>query len=144
DAVDHDVVGEAPYLAERLQAASKPGSVAICSGTRQLLGSLFEYEDLESLRLDGIAKPVAASIVLRESAIRSRFEALRPRRRQLIGRDEEVALLLRRWNQAKSGDGRVVLIWGEPGIGKSRLVAAFQDAIEREPHTRLRYFCAPN
>src|SRR5258707_4599729 len=74
----------------------------------------------------------------------SRFEALRSGATPLVGRDEEVELLLRRWHQAKSGEGRVVLISGEPGIGKSRLTAALSEHIASEPHVRLRYFCSPH
>jgi predicted ATPase len=74
----------------------------------------------------------------------SRFEALRSGATPLVGRDEELELLIRRWEQAKSGEGRVVLISGEPGIGKSRLTAALSEHIGTEPHTRLRYFCSPH
>src|SRR4029453_5021905 len=70
-------------------------------------------------------------------------EALRSDATPLLGRDEELDLLLRRWQQAKAGEGRVVLVSGEPGIGKSRLGAALSQRIESEPYTRLRYFCLP-
>jgi len=81
--------------------------------------------------------------VLSESSVLSRFEALRSEATPLVGRDEELDLLLRRWRHAKSGDGRVVLLSGEPGIGKSRVTAELSRQIESEPHTRLRYFCSP-
>jgi len=118
--------------------------VVVDATTRRLVGSLFEYRDLDARTLTGVAEPVAASLALRESAIADRFEALRPARGGLIGRDEELSLLLRRWAHAKTGEGRVVLVWGEPGIGKSHLVAAFHDAIAAEPHVAIRYFCSPH
>src|SRR6185437_11772306 len=89
------------------------------------------------------AEPQRAWRVIGESGIVSRFEALRSGTTSLVGRDEELDLLLRRWQQAKFGAGRVVLISGEPGIGKSRLTAALSHHIETDPHTRLRYFCSP-
>ena len=138
------VVGETPYVAARLQGLANPGEVVISASTRQLVGNLFDYGELGTRQSDGTAGSVAASVVLGESAIASRFEALRPSRNQLIGREEESKLLLRRWNQAKTGEGRVILVWGEPGIGKSHLVAAFQDAIKAESHTCMRYFCSPH
>jgi hypothetical protein len=104
---------------------------------------LFDLEDFGPQRLAGFGAPQHAWRVLSESGAVSRFEALRSGATPLVGRDEEVKLLLRRWQQAKSGEGRVVLISGEPGIGKSRLIAALSQAIEGEPHTRLRHFCSP-
>jgi class 3 adenylate cyclase/tetratricopeptide (TPR) repeat protein len=141
---ENAVVGETPYVAARLQGLGDPGEVVISASTRELVGNLFDYEELKTAQSNGTAGSIAASVVLGESAIASRFEALRPSRNQLIGRDEETKLLLRRWNQAKAGETRVILIWGEPGIGKSHLVAAFQDAIRAEPHTCMRYFCSPH
>ena len=143
-APEHAVVGETPYLATRLLEASVAGTVAISTGTRQLIGSLFDYRDLAGLASAGTAEPVRAWQVVRERAIANRFEALRPARAQLIGREEELELLVRRWNQAKTGEGRVILVWGEPGIGKSHLVAALQDALGAERHACLRYYCSPH
>ena len=143
-ATEHAVVGETPHLATRLLDASDPGTVAIAAGTRELIGSLFDYRDLGTLGARGTAEPVGAWQVVRENAIANRFEALRPGRAPLIGREEELELLLRRWNQAKSGEGRVILVWGEAGIGKSHLVAALADALEAERHSRLRYYCSPH
>jgi predicted ATPase len=88
--------------------------------------------------------PVRAFRVLGESRVGSRFEALRSGESPLVGRDEELELLQRRWEQAKAGTGRVVLISAEPGIGKSRLAEAFRENLAGEPHTRLRYFCSPH
>ncbi len=138
------VVGETPNLAARLQALAAPGTVVIGPSTRGLTGGLFDYEDLGPVEIRGLATPVAASRVLRESAAESRFEALRATRTPLVGRDEELAMLERRWQQAKSGEGSIVLLSGEPGIGKSRLAQTFLERLAGEPHTRLRSFCSPH
>ena len=141
-AQDRGVVGETPNLAARLQALAAPGAIVISDGMRRLLGGLFECRDLGPIELKGFDTPQRAWEVERESAIESRFEAFRATdAAELIGRDEELELLLRRWSQAKRGDGRVVLLSGEPGIGKSRLIAALHERIMTEPHLRLRYFC---
>src|SRR5690242_20603122 len=127
-----------------MQALADPNAVVIAAGTRRLVGDLFEYRDLGAVEVKGIAGPVAAWRVLRPSAVESRFEALRGAAlTPLVGRDEEIDLLLRRWQRAKAGDGQVVLISGEPGIGKSRLTAALAERLHGEPHIRLRYFCSP-
>jgi class 3 adenylate cyclase len=143
-AQQQSVVGETPNLAARLEALAEPGTVVIAAGTRRLLGDLFEYRALGTVDVRGITEPVSAWQVLRPSIIESRFEALRSRQTPLIGREEEIELLTRRWAQARAGAGRVVFISAEPGIGKSRLTEAFRDSLEREPHTRLRYFCSPH
>src|SRR5262249_32280382 len=105
---------------------------------------LFELEDLGAQDLKGIAGPVRAWTALRPSAVESRFEALHVSGlTELIGREEELDLLLRRWSRVKSGEGQLVLLSGEPGIGKSRLTAALLERAAPEPHTRLRYFCSP-
>jgi class 3 adenylate cyclase/predicted ATPase len=141
EAQERGVVGETPNLAARLQAAAEPGTVVIAETTRRLTGRLFDYHDLGAAPVKGFAAPVRAWRVLGESAVASRFEALRPGRTLLVGREEELALLLRRWRQARSGEGRVVLLAGEPGIGKSRLAA---ELLEAEPHACARYFCSPH
>jgi DNA-binding winged helix-turn-helix (wHTH) protein/tetratricopeptide (TPR) repeat protein len=141
---ENAVIGEVPYLAARLQDRADAGTVVIAASTRRLVGNLFEYGALQTSGSSGIDDSTSAWLVLGESTITSRFEALRPPRDLLIGREEELKLLLRRWGDAKSGEGRAVLIWGEPGIGKSHLVAAFQDTIVAEPHTCRRYFCSPH
>src|SRR5262249_35619000 len=138
------VVGETPNLAARLQATADPGTVVIASSTRRLTGGLFDYEDLDAVEVKGLPAPVAASRVLRESGVESRFEALRAARTPLVGRDEELAMLERRWQQAKSGEGGVVLLSGEPGIGKSRLAQTLIDRLAGEAHTRVRTFCSPH
>ena len=139
------VVGETPNLAARLQALAEPGTVVIAPSTRRLTGGLFEYADLGAVELKGLGAPVKAARVVRESAAESRFEALHGRElTPLVGRDEELALLQRRWQQAKAGEGRVVVLIGEPGIGKSSLAQAMPQQLAGEPHTRLRYFCSPH
>ena len=143
-AQEQSVVGETPNLAARLQALAAPASLVIAASTRRQIGELFELETLGQQQLAGFAEPQHAWRVLGESGEVSRFEALRSGTTALVGRDEEVELLLRRWEQAKTGEGRVVLMSGEPGIGKSRLTAALSDHIRSEPHTRLRYFCLPH
>jgi class 3 adenylate cyclase len=141
---ERGIVGETPNLAARLQGIAEPNMVVIAESTRSLLGNLFELEDLGAREVKGIAGPIRAWAALRASSVESRFEALRSRRASLVGRDEEMELLLRRWNQAKTGDGRIVLISAEPGIGKSRLAEAVEENIAQEPHRRLRYFCSPH
>src|SRR6516225_8333119 len=138
------VVGETPNLAARLQALAEPGSIVIDPQTRRQTAALFEYADLGQVELKGFAQNVQAFRVLRESNIASRFEALRSAETPLVGREEELDLLLRRWQQAKERNGRVVLIFGEPGIGKSRLAEALHERLGGEEHIRLRYFCAPH
>jgi class 3 adenylate cyclase len=141
-AQEHIIVGETPNLAARLQALAEPDTVAIAESTRKLLGGLFDLHGTSEVK--GIAEPVRAFAALRPSAVESRFKALRTATTPLVGRDEEIELLMRRWAQAKAGDGCVVLISGEPGIGKSRITEAIQERLGAEPYTRLRFFCSPN
>jgi class 3 adenylate cyclase len=144
EAHERGIVGETPNLAARLQGIAQPNTVVVAESTRRLLGNLFELQDLGTRELKGMAEPVRAWAALRASLVESRFEALHTTGlTTLVGRDEEVELLMRRWKQAKKGEGRAVLISGEPGIGKSRLTAALCEHISTEPHTRLRYFCSP-
>jgi class 3 adenylate cyclase len=144
EAQERGIVGETPNLAARLQGVAEPNMLVIAEGTRRLLGNLFELEDLGAKDLKGITGPVRAFAALRPSRVESRFEALHATGlTALVGREEELELLLRRWSKAKIGDGQVILLSGEPGIGKSRLTAALLEHIAGEPHTRLRYFCSP-
>ena len=118
--------------------------VVIAEGTRRLLGNLFELQDLGAKDLKGITGPTRAFAALRASSAEGRFEALHASGlTDLVGREEELELLLRRWSKAKTGEGQVVLLSGEAGIGKSRLTAALLERLASEPHTRLRYFCSP-
>ena len=138
------IVGETPNLAARLQSIAEPNSVVIAESTRKLVGNLFELEDLVAKTLKGVEGPVRAWAAQRPSSVESRFEALHASGvTELVGREEELELLLRRWSKAKSGQGQVVLLSGEPGIGKSRLTAALLEQVAAEPHTRLRNFCSP-
>ena len=141
-AQERGVVGETPNLAARLQALAAPNTLVIGEATRRQVGGLFELADLGPQALAGFVEPQSAWQVVGESGMLSRFEALRSGKTLLVGREEEVELLLRRWQRAKSGEGRVVLISGEPGIGKSRLTTALSEHIGTEPHTHLRYFCS--
>jgi class 3 adenylate cyclase len=138
------IVGETPNLAARLQGITEPNVVVIAESTRKLVGNLFELESLGAKDLKGIAGQVSASAVLRPSSVESRFDALHAGGlTELVGREEELELMLRRWSKAKTGEGQVVLLSGEAGIGKSRLIAALRDRLVGKPHTQLRYFCSP-
>jgi len=137
-------IGETPNVAARLQAVAEPNTVVISTSTRRLVGDLFEYRDLGAVTMKGIAAPVPVWEVLRPSAVESRFDALRSAALSpLVGRDEEIGQLLRRWARARAGEGQVVLISGEAGVGKSRMVAELTQRLRAEPVTRLRYFCSP-
>ena len=129
----------------RLSEDARPHEATRVHGfARRLLGGLFEFEDLGQKDLKGIAGPVRAWAALRPASVASRFEALQASGlTELVGREEELELLLRRWSKSKTGEGQVVLLSGEPGIGKSRLTAALMERLTAEPHTRLRYFCSP-
>ena len=141
---ERGIVGETPNLAARLQEIAEPNGVVIAESTRRLLGNLFEFDDLGAKDLKGIAGTVRTFAPLRASLVESRFEALHTSDlTALVGREEELELLVRRWSKAKTGEGQVVLLSGEAGIGKSRLTAALIERLASEPHTRLRYFCSP-
>jgi len=141
---EQSVVGETPNLASRLQGLAEPGAVVIAASTRRLVGGLFEYRDLGAVDLKGIVEPVPAWQVLRPSVVASRFEAMHGSLLSpLFGRDEEIDLLLRRWAHARAGDGQIVLVSGEPGIGKSRITMELQALLQAERHFRQRYFCSP-
>jgi class 3 adenylate cyclase/predicted ATPase len=141
---EQSVIGETPNLAARLQALAEPGTIVIAASTHRLLGTLFEYRDLGAVDVKGIAGPVSAWQVLGPSVVASRFEALRGvALSRLVGRDEEIELLLRRWMRARAGDGQIMLVSGEAGIGKSRIAATLNERLAAEPSIRLRYFCSP-
>jgi class 3 adenylate cyclase/predicted ATPase len=144
EAQERGVIGETPNLAARLQGIAAPNSIVIADGTRRLLGNLFELQDLGPRDLKGMAGSVRAWKALRARSVESRFEALHGSGlTALVGREEDSELLLRRWAKAKEGEGQVVLISGEAGIGKSRLIADLLERLAGESHTRLRYFCSP-
>ena len=139
------VLGDTPNLAARLESLAEPGTVIISSGTRRLAGRLFTYEDAGRHQLKGFSNPTQAWRVLGEAASESRFEATRsPEDTVLVGRDTECLLLLDRWQRAKDAEGQVVLLSGEPGIGKSRLTHELRQRVESEPHTLLQYQCSPH
>ena len=144
DSRQQTAVGETPNLAARLQGLAGPGQVVIDAATHRQIGGLFGCQDLGTVELKGLPVAVPAWLVLGEGILESRFRALRSGATPLVGRDEELELLLRRWGQAKGGSGRVVLISAEPGVGKSRLAEALVERIATEPHARLRYFCSPH
>jgi class 3 adenylate cyclase len=138
------IVGETPNLAARLQGIAEPNAVVIAESTRKLLGSLFELEDLGARDLKGITGPVRAWAALRPASVEGRFEALHTSGlTDLVGREEELELLQRRWSRARNGEGQVALLSGEAGIGKSRLTAALVERLANEAHARLRNFCSP-
>src|SRR5215831_11234968 len=137
------VVGETPNLAARLQTVAEPGTVLICPQTRQLTGGHFDYRDVGPVALKGWTEPVQVCQVLGASGVESRFEAMhKTKLPPLFGREEEIELLLRRWRHATQEEGRVVVLTGEPGIGKSHIALALEERLQSESHITLRYFCS--
>ena len=135
--------GETPNLAARLQMFAEPGTVVICANTRRIAAGHFEYRALGLIPLKGLAEPVPAWQALRTTEVESRFAARHAAKvKHPLGRDEEMDLLLRRWRWASQGEGQVVVLTGEPGIGKSHVALALQEMLEHEPHIRLHYFCS--
>jgi len=142
-AQEQAVVGETPNLAARLQTLAEPGTVLISASTHRLTGGNFEYRDLGPVTLKGWGETLPAWQVLGTSGVESRFEAQHQTRlTPLIGRDEEIDLLLRRWRYAAQGEGCAVVLSGDPGIGKSHIARALQERLQAEPHITLRYFCS--
>jgi class 3 adenylate cyclase/predicted ATPase len=138
------IIGETPNIAARLQSIAEPNSVVIAESTRRLLGNLFELQDVRAKDLKGITEPVQAWVALRASSGRGRFEALHATGlTALVGREDELELVVARWSKAKSGEGQVVLLSGEAGIGKSRLTVALLERFATDPHVRLQHFCSP-
>ena len=145
EAQERGIAGETPNLAARLQGMAEPGSVVIAESTRRLLADLFEFSRLAASSLKGFAEPVQAWRVLGEGKAESRFEALHGTQlTPLVGRDEELNLILSRWRQVMEGSGHVALVLGEPGIGKSRLVLAMRERLQTEATSSLSYACSPH
>jgi len=144
DSRQQTAIGETPNRAARLQSLAGPNQVIIDAATHRQIGGLFDCRDLGTIALKGLPEPVPAWQVVAENRTVGQFEALRSGQTPLVGREEEIELLLRRWAQAKAGNGRVVLISAEPGVGKSRLAEALAERIAAEPHAGLRYFCSPH
>lgn len=142
---ERDAIGETPNLAARLESVAAPGEIVIADSTRRLLGSMFDYRPLGPLKLKGLPLPVEAWQVLGERTGIGRFEAMHSAKQiTLVGRQEEIQILLRNWHLAKKGAGRVVLLTGEPGIGKSHVAESLLADLEGEPHVCLRYYCSPH
>jgi len=142
-AKEQAVIGETPNLAARLQTLAKPGTVLISESTHRLTDGHFEYRGLGPVSLKGWVEPIPAWQVLRTSGVESRFEAQhKTRLTPLIGRDEEIELLLRRWQRCTHGEGCVVVLTGEPGIGKSHIALALEERLQAEPHITVRHFCS--
>lgn len=138
------MVGETPNLAARLQALAEPGSVVIAPGTRALVGGHFELANLGAHTLKGYAEPVRAWRVIREGSAESRFEAMHGGAlTPLIGREHELGMLLERFERARDGEGQVVLLSGQPGIGKSRTVSTLRERLAGEDCLALSHFCSP-
>ncbi len=143
-AQEEAVVGETPNLAARLQGVANPGQVVVSESTRRLLGEVFELTDLGAQTLKGMTEETGAFAIAGERAVESRFEARASSRlASIVGRDHELALMLERWKQAKAGEGQLILLSGEAGIGKSRLARALVDAVARDSHYRISYQCSP-
>lgn len=145
DTAKRVAIGETPNLAARLQAMAPPGAVVIGASTYRLVGRTFDCRALAAIEVEGLSQPIEAWQVRGEAVGVSRFEARRASAQSaLVGRQEEIDLLLRRWDQSRLGEGRVVLLSGEPGIGKSRIAESLLITLADGPHARLRYFCSPH
>jgi class 3 adenylate cyclase/predicted ATPase len=142
---ENAAIGETTNLVARLQGIAGPNTIVISPVTHRLVGALFDYRDLGRHTLRGFSEPVHVRQVLGVSKVESRFEAQHQSETSpLLGREEDLELLVRRWEEAKRGEGRVVLLTGEPGIGKSRIARALRDRLRSDPHTPLNYFCSPH
>ncbi len=141
---DMAVVGETPNVAARIEGVAEPGTVVVGERTKRLVGEVFDFDDLGPHDLKGLSAPMTLYRARAERTADSRFEAMHPAGlTPFVGRDEEIGLLLGRWGAAKGGEGQVVLLEGEPGIGKSRITNTFRELIGGDVHTRLQYQCSP-
>jgi len=133
-------LGDTPHLAARLQGLAAPDTVVLSAGTLRLVQGYFTYQELGAHTLRGVSASVQVYRILGESGVQSRLDAaVLSRLTPLVGREEEVALLQQRWEQVKAGQGQVVLLSGEAGIGKSRLVQVLKDHVAHEPHARIEW-----
>jgi hypothetical protein len=143
-AQEQGVVGDTPNLAARLQTLAEPGTIVVAASTRRLLADVFKLRNLGRHEIKGLANSVEAWAIEGISISESRFDALRDSHLTgFIGREQELGLLLERKRLAWRGEGQIVLVCGEAGVGKSRLAAALSERVAAEPHTRLRYQCSP-
>ena len=141
---EHSIIGETPNLAARLQALAAPDTILVSEATQRLLGGIFQLEPIGAQEMKGFARPVPAWRVVGEASVASRFAAIRTGGAlPLIGRANEMGLLLDRWRLARSGEGQVVTVIGEAGIGKSRAIEGLQEALADELHTRIHLQCSP-
>ena len=136
-------VGETPNLAARLQGLAGADEIVVGPSTRRLLGGTFELVNMGQQTLKGIVEPVPAHRITGIATTEGRFEAQHQHLTPLVGREAEMAMVMARWEQAKAGEGQVIVLGGEPGIGKSRITQALRERVAEEPHTRLRYQCSP-
>ena len=143
-AQERTIVGETPNLAARLQALAGPDTILVSEATQNLLGGMFELEQTGEHELKGFARPVPVWRVRCEASVESRFAAIRAGRNlPLVGRAHEMGLMLERWRLARQGEGQIVTVIGEAGIGKSRSIEALQEALAGEPHARINLQCSP-
>src|SRR5665213_1467981 len=140
---ERTIVGETPNLAARLQALAGPDSIILSEATRNLLGGLFELEHTGAHELKGFPRPVPAWRVACEASVVSRFAARSGGNLPLVGRAHEMGLMLDRWRLARQGEGQIVTLVGEAGIGKSRSIEALREALAGEPHRRINLQCSP-
>ncbi|MGH6677827.1 MAG: adenylate/guanylate cyclase domain-containing protein, partial [Bradyrhizobium sp.] len=142
-AQERTIVGETPNLAARLQALAGPDRIIVSESTHKLLGGLFELTHIGEHELKGFARPVPAWRVCGETSFESRFAAIRVGGLPLVGRAHEIGLMRERWHLARQGEGQILTVTGEAGIGKSRVIEALQEEVSGEAHARVNLQCSP-
>lgn len=142
-AQERTIVGETPNLAARLQALAGPDCIIISESTQRLLRGLFEVTHTGEHELKGFSRPLPAWRVCGEASVESRFAAIRARHLPLVGRAHEMGLMRERWHLARQGEGQIMTVTGEAGIGKSRMIEALQQELEAETHARVNLQCSP-